>query len=59
MYKHFTIYERENLNILLNQNKSYREIAKELNRSPSTIQRKVKRNLEQYSPSQSQKRAKW
>ena len=39
MYKHFTIYEREKLHILLNQKKTYREIAKELNKLPSTIQR--------------------
>lgn len=57
MYKHFTIYEREKLHILLNQKKTYREIAKELNKSPSTIQREVKRNLGEYSPSQAQKRA--
>ena len=43
-YTHFTLTERFYLQELLNQKKSFREIAKEMNRSPSTISREVRRN---------------
>lgn len=43
-YHHFTRYERECLEVKLKESKSYRQIAKELGRSPSTISREVKRN---------------
>lgn len=43
-YTHFTLSERNCLQQLLSEGKSYREIAKILNRSPSTISREVKRN---------------
>lgn len=43
-YSHFTLSERENLRILLEQGKSFRQIARELGRSPSTISREMKRN---------------
>lgn len=44
-YKHFTLSERICLQQLLSKGKSYREIAKILDRSPSTISREVKRNF--------------
>ena len=46
-YTHFTLTERENLQQLLNEGKSFRDIAKILGRSPSTISREVKRNYSQ------------
>lgn len=44
-YTHFTLSERENLQHFLNEGKSFREIAKLMGRSPSTISREVKRNF--------------
>lgn len=44
-YTHFTLSERNCLQQLLSEGKSYREIAKILDRSPSTISREVKRNF--------------
>lgn len=43
-YIHFTLSERENLRILLEQGKGFRQIARELGRSPSTVCREMKRN---------------
>ena len=43
-YKHFTLSERNCLQQYLSEGKSYREIAKLLGRSPSTISREVRRN---------------
>lgn len=43
-YTHFTLFERESLEYFLNQGKSLREIAKIMERSPSTISREVNRN---------------
>ena len=43
-YTHFTLSEREYLQESLEKGKSFREIAKALGRSPSTISREVKRN---------------
>ncbi len=43
-YTHFTLSEREYLQVNLEKGKSLREIAKALGRSPSTISREVKRN---------------
>jgi len=43
-YKRLTIQERENISRGLAQQKTYRAIAKELKRSPSTISREIKRN---------------
>lgn len=43
-YTHFTLFERNCLQQFLAEGKSYREIAKILGRSPSTISREVKRN---------------
>ena len=43
-YIHFTLSERECLQEFLSQGKSFREIAKLMGRSPSTISREVKRN---------------
>ena len=44
-YTHFTLSERNCLQKLLSEGKSFREIAKILDRSPSTISREVNRNL--------------
>lgn len=44
-YIHFTLSERICLQQFLSEGKSYREIAKLLGRSPSTISREVKRNF--------------
>ena len=44
-YTHFTLTERNCLQQFLSEGKSYREIAKILGRSPSTISREVKRNF--------------
>lgn len=44
-YTHFTLSERNCLQQLLAEGKSYREIARILGRSPSTISREVKRNF--------------
>lgn len=44
-YNHFTLEEREILAESLNEGKSFREIARMLNRSPSSISREVKRNF--------------
>lgn len=53
-YTHFTLSERESLQQYLLEKKSYREIAKILGRSPSTISREIKRNIgntrKRYSP---------
>jgi len=43
-YHHFTLSERECLYQKLNEGKSFRQIAKEMERSPSTISREIKRN---------------
>ena len=43
-YKRLTIQERENISRGWAQQKTLRAIAKELNRSPSTISREIKRN---------------
>lgn len=44
VYTHLTLSEREYLEVSLEKGKSLRQIAKALNRSPSTISREVKRN---------------
>ncbi len=43
-YKHFTLVERENLRVKLQEGKSLRQIAKELGRNASSISRELKRN---------------
>lgn len=43
-YKHFTLKERECLSEKIKEGKSFRQIAKEMGRSPSTISREIKRN---------------
>ena len=45
-YTHFTTDEREKILFYLAQSKSFGFIAKELNRSKSSISREVKRNSE-------------
>ncbi|MCX6767043.1 MAG: IS30 family transposase [Candidatus Moranbacteria bacterium] len=45
MYKHFSIEEREKIQELLWQKTSVREIAKTLNRSPSSVSREIKRYI--------------
>ena len=57
-YRHFTIAERESLLGYLKQGKKNCEIAKLLNRSPSTISRELHRNAKsrsKYSALQAQK----
>ena len=57
-YRHFTIDERESLLVYLSQGKKNSEIAKLLNRSPSTISRELRRNTSsrsKYSALQAQK----
>ena len=49
-YTHFTLSERKYLQKLLSEDKSFREIAAILERSPSTISREVKRNKAKYKP---------
>lgn len=49
-YTHFTLSERKYLQKLLSEDKSFREIAAILERSPSTISREVKRNSAKYKP---------
>jgi len=44
-YKHFTIEEREIIQLALWRKESIRLIAKKLNRSPSSVSREIKRNL--------------
>lgn len=44
-YCHFTIQERERLLFLIAGGKKNSEISKELNRSPSTISREIRRNV--------------
>ena len=60
-YNHLTIEERESLYLGINQGKSIRQIAGELNRAPSTISRELNRNKvshRPYSPSRAQRRYK-
>ena len=49
-YTHFTIAERKYLQKLLSEDKSFREIAAILERSPSSISREVNRNRAKYKP---------
>jgi transposase, IS30 family len=43
-YKHFTIEERELIQLMLWQKRTVRSMAKELNRSPSSISREINKN---------------
>lgn len=49
-YKHFTLNEREYLQKLLSEGKSFRKIAEILERSPSSVSREVKRNRAKNKP---------
>ena len=49
-YTHFTLSERKYLQQLLSEDKSFREIATILERSPSSISREVRRNKAKYKP---------
>lgn len=49
-YNHFTIEERKCLQQLLSEDKSFREIATILERSPSSISREVNRNKARFKP---------
>ncbi len=49
-YTHFTLSERKYLQQLLSEGKSFREIARILERSPSSISREVNRNKAKYKP---------
>lgn len=58
-YHHLTIEEREKLYLMKGQGKSFREIARLLGRSPSTISREWQRNRPNrsaYGPSKAQRR---
>ncbi len=60
-YSHLSIEEREILYLMRGQGKSFREIARTLNRSPSTISREWKRgksNKQAYFPSRAHARYK-
>lgn len=48
-YKHFTIEEREIIQLMLWQKKSARAIAKKLNRSPSSVSREINKNRDTLS----------
>ena len=56
-YRHLTIYEREEIHVLIEQNLSIRKIAEILKRHPSTISREIKKNQmgHSYSPSRAQR----
>ncbi|STX09645.1 Transposase and inactivated derivatives, IS30 family [Kurthia zopfii] len=56
LYKHLTIDERERIFLIFHQGYSIRDIAKLLERNPSTISRELKRNQinQNYSPSVAQ-----
>lgn len=57
-YHHLSIEERESLLLYIGEGKSIREIARDLQRSPSTISREMRRNskkAEAYSPSKATK----
>lgn len=58
-YKHLSHDERDKLAIGINQGRSLRSIAKELNRAPSTLKRELARNHgpKIYTPHQAQERA--
>src|SRR3989344_427603 len=60
-YRHFSIEERETLQLLWWERKSLRSIAKALNRSPSSVSRELKRNFpaeyQTYTPRLAQERA--
>ena len=47
-YTHLTLAEREQLQALLEEGNSLREIARRLGRSPSTVSRELKRNRSKY-----------
>ena len=49
-YTHFTLEERKYLQQLLSEKKSFREIARILGRSPSSISREVRRNRSKWKP---------
>ena len=49
-YKHFTLEERRYLQELLSKKLSFRKIAQQLGRSPSSISREVRRNRAKYKP---------
>ena len=49
-YTHFTLEERKYLQQLLSEKKSFREIARILGRSPSSISREVRRNRSKWRP---------
>lgn len=59
-YKHLTIQERETIQLMLWEKKSIRDIAKEINRLPSSVSREIKRNISGrniYTPRASHNRA--
>ncbi|WP_143826085.1 helix-turn-helix domain-containing protein, partial [Mesomycoplasma ovipneumoniae] len=47
-FKHFSFEDLVKIEFLLQQNKSIRFIARQLNVAPSTVSREIKRNLNEY-----------
>lgn len=59
-YKHLTIEERETIQLMLWKKKSIRDIAKAVDRSPSSVSREIKKNISGrniYTPRASHNRA--
>lgn len=56
-YKHLTIQERETIQLMLWNKQFIRSIANNLNRSPSSISREIKRNNRTYIPRLANKRS--
>src|SRR3989344_1749283 len=60
-YHHFSVEEREKIQVLLWEKRSIRDISKELKRSPSSISREIRRNYQpqvhRYTPRVANERA--
>lgn len=61
-YKHLTIQERETIQLMLWEKKSIRDIARAINRPPSTVSREIKKNMDsigrcRYNPRGAHERA--
>lgn len=60
-YQHFSVEEREKIQVLLWEKRSIRTIAKELKRSPSSVSREIRRNyppqIHRYTPRIAHERA--
>lgn len=59
-YKHLTIQNRETIQLMLWEKKSIRDIAKEINRPPSTVSREINKNIDsinRYNPRSAHQKA--